>query len=81
MRRPSDQRGGFESGDSSTPDAVNEQATAISRKFLMHRQVMFAVRDGQLAQLQGLRLARVACQSASRLPTLSMSLFLVCALT
>jgi hypothetical protein len=49
MRRPFDRCGGFESGDSSTADVIDEQATATSRKFLMYRQVKFAVRDGQLA--------------------------------
>jgi hypothetical protein len=63
-RRPFDQCGGFENGDSSAADVIDEQAATTSRKFLTHRQVMFAVRDGQLAQLQWLRLTWAgACPS------------------
>jgi hypothetical protein len=63
-RRPFDQCGGFENGDSSAANVINEQAAATSWKFLMYRQVMFAVRDGQLAQLQRLRLTWAgACTS------------------
>jgi hypothetical protein len=83
-RRPFDQCGGFENGDSSAANVVDEQATATSREFLMHRQVMFAVRDGQLAQLQGLRLTWAgAC--ASGLPirqpvadTIDVAILCVC---